>query len=441
MLSIKNSYKQRITMNIKLTLGATSLVATLALTGCGIDSNATADGTTSSFTQVKDLSASEKKTKIQSVLTAYADYAIDSYTKAKTDALSLKTALKAFTDAPTTTTLQSAKDAWLLSRESYGVTESLRLSNGPIDAEEGFAATFGAPEGQLNAWPLDENYIDYTTDKNAAVTSGNIIDGTTVITKAYLASLNEIGGAANVSTGYHAIEFLLWGQDQDYSNFIADNISNGAMKAGERPVSDYTTAANAERRKAYLNAVADLIVDDLNIVVEAWNKNTGTYRKAFLGEGSNALTQDKVLKDIFIAIGKFIKSEVANERVAVAALLPSEEDEHSCFSDNTHRDIDLNYIGFKNVLNLFKANLSATEQTEINTQMTAIEAKIKKVNDVATSDYHFDYQIVEANGHLQNIVNMKNEMRDLGDEVVKVAAEYGVSLSTTDVTDGDETSI
>ena len=441
MLSINNSYKQRIQMNIKLTLATTSLVAILALTGCEVDSSASNGSTTSGFTQVKDLSATDKKEKIQSVLTAYADYAIDSYAKAKTDAESLKTALVAFTSTPTDATLQSAKDTWLLSRESYGVTESLRLSNGPIDAEEGFAATFGAPEGQLNAWPLDENYIDYTTDKNGAVTSGNIIDGTTAITKAYLASLNEAGGAANVSTGYHAIEFLLWGQDQDYSNFIADNISNGAMKAGERPLTDYTTATNSDRRKAYLNAVADLIVDDLKLMTDAWDKSTGTYRKAFLGEGSNALTQDKVLKDIFIAIGKFIKSEVANERVAVAALTPSEEDEHSCFSDNTHRDIDLNYIGFKNVLNLFKVNLSSAETTELNSLMTSIDTKVKKINDVAKSDYHFDYQIVEANGHLQNIVNMKNEMRDLGDEVVKVAAEYGVSLSTTDVTDDEETSI
>jgi putative iron-regulated protein len=429
-------------MNLKLTVGAISIATVFALTGCEVSSSATDNSSeTTAFTQIKDMSASDKKTKIQSVLTAYADYAIDSYTKARADALNLQTAIKAFTDAPTETTLKLAKTAWLQSRESYGITEALRLSNGPIDAEEGFASTFGAPEGQLNAWPLDENYIDYTTDKDGKVTTGNIIDGTTAITKEYLASLNEKDGAANVSTGYHAIEFLLWGQDQDYSTFIADNITHGAMKAGERPVSDYTTAKNADRRKAYLNAVAELMVDDLTMVVNAWDKSTGTYRKAFLGEGTNALSQDKILKDIFIAIGKFIKSEVANERIAVAALTPSEEDEHSCFSDNTHRDIDLNYIGFKNVLNLFKVNLSDAEKTEINTQIASIDAKVKTINDVAKSDYHFDYQIVEANGKLQNIVNTKNEMRDLGDEIVKVALEYGISLSQTDVTDSEETSI
>jgi len=424
-------------------------ILSLSVTGCGSDTSPTSDSsdpstTSSSFIKVADLPATEKSATIKTALTAYADHALDSYTTARTDAITLQTALKAFTDAPTEATLQSAKEAWLKSRESYGITEALRLSEGPIDAESGYGATFGAPEGQMNAWPLDENYIDYTTDKNGNVTSGNIIDGNNTINKTSIAALNEVGGEANVATGYHAIEFLLWGQDQDYGSFIADNITNGALKAGERAVTDFTTAANANRRKAYLNATAELLVDDLTSMVEAWGKGGNTYRDALLGTHSvaaNNLTQATALKQIFGGLGVFIKSELANERMAVAALTPSEEDEHSCFSDNTHRDIDRNYVGFKNVLEIFKTNLSESEKTSLNTQIASIDAKVATINRVATSDYHFDYQIVAANGHLQNIVNAKNEMRDLGDEMITVAAEYGVSLSGSDVTDSGETSI
>lgn len=430
-------------MNLKLTLASTSLVAILALTGCEVSSSAS-DGTTSTSTLVKDLATAQKEAIITTALTNYADYALNSYTTAKTDAEALQTALKAFTDAPTEATLQVAKNAWLQSRESYGITEALRLSEGPIDAESGYGTTFGTPEGQLNAWPLDENYIDYTTAADGSITSGNIIDGTESITKASLAALNEVGGDTNVATGYHAIEFLLWGQDQDYNSFIADNISNGALEAGARPLSDYTTNANADRRKSYLNATAELLVDDLTSMVNAWGKGGDTYRDALLGTHSttaNNLTQTTALTQIFSGIGVFIKSELANERIAVAALTPSEEDEHSCFSDNTHRDIDLNYIGFKNVLEIFKSNLSTTQQTSLNTQIASIDAKVATINSVATSDYHFDYQILEANGQLQNIINAKNEMRDLGDAVVSVASEYGITISTSDVTDSGETSI
>ena len=107
-------------------------------------------------------------------------------------------------------------------------------------------STFGAPEGQLNAWPLDENMIDYTSDTNGKIAGAkNIINtptkftpvgdepqevDTSIINTATISALNENGGDANVATGYHAVEFLLWGQDQDYGSFVADNITHGAFE-------------------------------------------------------------------------------------------------------------------------------------------------------------------------------------------------------------------
>jgi len=437
-------------MNIRLTLGAISLAATLALTGCGGDSSSPA------FVQVKDMSAADKKAKINTALTAYADYAIDSYAKAKADAEELKTALATFTSSPTEATMTAAKNAWLKSRESYGITEILRLSCGPIDGSAectnepsaghiAFLDAFGAPEGQLNAWPLDENMIDYTSDTNGKIAGANIINtagaftpsggsevNATTINKTVIAELNENGGDANVATGYHAIEFLLWGQDQDYVNQVADNITHGALKAGERPLTDYTTDANADRRKAYLNAAVDLIIDDLTLMTTAWDKSSGTYRKALLGEGSNALTQDAALKNIFAGMSNFLGVELANERVEVARAAASEEDEHSCFSDNTHRDIDLNYIGFKNVMEkAFTPNLSADLKTTIATQVAAIDTKVAKMNTVAKNTAHFDYQIVEGNSaeNFKNITDMVSGMKKLSKEMTKVAAEYGIALN------------
>lgn len=170
-----------------------------------------------------------------SLLTTYANIATANYTDTLNDAKILKEKLKDFTNNPTMILMENAKAAWLNARESYGQTEAFRLSNGPIDAEEGWHTSYGAPGGQLNAWPLDENMIDYTTNAKGRKTSGNIIDtkgmfnpggenptsvDVSTITSSTLAALNENGGDANVATGYHAIEFLLWGQDQDYANFM-----------------------------------------------------------------------------------------------------------------------------------------------------------------------------------------------------------------------------
>ncbi|SMM98698.1 Iron-regulated protein A precursor [uncultured Candidatus Thioglobus sp.] len=402
------------------------------------------------------------------ILNTYADIAIANYTDALNDAKALQSSLESFTANPTSITMGGAKAAWLTARESYGQTEALRLSNGPIDAEEGWQTQYGAPEGQLNAWPLDENMIDYTTDARGKVTKGNIIDtvGTftpsgekpesvnvTRITPDALAALNENGGDANVATGYHAIEFLLWGQDQDYSNFIKDSITNGALVAGQRGVSDYTTAKNANRRKQYLNAAAALIVSDLEGMVSAWAKGDNTnYRAALLGsntDSSKNINSKTAMSQIFVGLGVFIKSELANERIAVAVLTPSEEDEHSCFSDNTHRDITQNYQGFKNLLlgtyNGVDYGIAPIDALKDKSKLMALiasaDAKVATMNALAQTSRHFDYQIRPNDPQALQIKKLKNELRSIGDQMVHIAKANGVSLSISDVTDGEETKL
>ena len=404
-----------------------------------------------------------------SILLTYANIANANYEDALRDAKALQSAVKIFTENPTKATLGSAKVSWLISRESYGQSEAFRLSNGPIDAEEGWVAQkYGSLDGQLNAWPLDENLIDYTIDAQGKKTTGNIIDtkglfnpggedalavDVTNISVEAITALNENGGDANVATGYHAVEFLLWGQDQDYANFIKDNITHGALVAGKRPLSDYTTEKNAERRKAYLNAASTKIVSDLEVVSAAWREGA-EYRNAFLNKGKESaknIAPKVALRQIFSGMGVFIKSEVANERIAIAVLTPSEEDEHSCFSDNTHRDIAANYQGFKNILmgtyngmDYGKAPMDAMSpeaKTKLLTLMSQIESRIALINAVAQSSRHFDYQIQPNDPQARVIVKLKNKLRKLGDKMVSVATANGLDLSKEDVTDVKETQL
>ena len=461
--------------NEKKIIGSVVLATLLALstTGCGGGSSSddpapvvnTGVPTVTPKLAAANLVTAPNKT---AALTTYADIALSNYTDALSDASDLVTAVAAFTATPNDTTLAAAKTAWKTARLSYGTTEIFRLSNGPIDSEDaGFMQTWDAPEGQLNAWPLDENMIDATKAADGTTTSGNIIDtaglftpsgngatevNATTITKAVLSALNENGGDANVATGYHAVEFLLWGQDQDYASFIDDTVTNGATTAGQRDVTDFTTAANADRRKDFLNAAAELIVDDLTKMKDAWTAGAGSYREAFLGGGANAIAQQDALKQIFAGMGTFIKSELANERMAVAILTPSEEDEHSCFSDNTHVDVDKNYRGFVNVLkgeykgaavvggtSLYSL-LTQDNKDAIDTLVASIDERMTTMNTAVASE-HFDYQIKDGSSNKQNLKYSKNTLRRLGDIMVYVASEYGVSLQESDVTDPDETQI
>jgi putative iron-regulated protein len=445
----------------KKVLVSLSVVTAVALTSCAASENGV---------QKKEV------TKNSSFLDAYSDIALANYTDTVNDAIALKTAIDKFAKNPTQENLDKAKSAWLESRESYGQTEAFRLSNGPIDSEDGWIVeTYGAPEGQINAWPLDENMIDYTIDANGKLTSGNIIDtigkfnpggeeskevDVTKITAEAITELNENGGDANVATGYHAIEFLLWGQDQDYSNFLKDSVTPGAMTAGLRPLKDFTTEKNADRRLAYLQASSEKLVSDLETIKSAWEKKVdgtkGLYQAALKGKlkGDNAsknIESAQALKQIIAGLGVFVKSELANERIAVAVLTPSEEDEHSCFSDNTHRDILNNYLGFKNILTAtYKGKkygvslldaVDAKTKTRITDLMKSIEEKINSIDEVAKTKEHFDYQIRPESPQSKVIVKLKNELRKLGDEMVNVAAANKISLSTDDVTDPEETKL
>lgn len=419
----------------------------------------------------------QQKIAIQDVLKTYAGQAHQFYANSVKDLEALQTAINAFASQPNQATLDAAKAAWLQSRESYGLTEIFRLSEGPIDAEEGWVAeAYGALEGQINAWPLDEHMIDYTLDADNKRTSGNIIDtigkftpggeeaaevDVTEITVEAITELNENGGEANVASGYHAIEFLLWGQDQDYNNFLEDNITNGAKTAGQRPLSDFTSDPFAKRRLAYLQAATNKLLADVKTVAEAWDDKVdghkGLYRAAFLSalSGNNAdknIPAETALRQVLAGMGVFIKSELANERIAVAVLTPSEEDEHSCFSDNTHRDIVRNYEGFKDVL-LGQLNgkkigpapydaLGQAEKQTIDNLMGKIEQRLEKMDTLAKTSMHFDYQIMpEHKEESKNIVSMKNDMRKLGDQMVPVASAFDIKLSEEDVTDAEETQI
>ena len=239
-------------------------------------------------------------------------------------AKAMQTAIKAFTAKPSVETLAEARKTWLAAREFYGQTEAFRFYGGPIDDENG-------PEGQLNAWPMDESYVDSVEGKPD---SGLINNRKFVINKKNLIAQNERGGEENIATGWHAIEFFLWGQDLSETG------------PGDRNFEDFVDgkAKNADRRRQYLNVVTELLIDDLTLLVKAWDpKAKNNYRAQFVRGG-----QESVRK-MLVGLGSLSRGELAGERLEVALNSQDQEDEHSCFSDNTHRDAVTNALGIQNV--------------------------------------------------------------------------------------------
>ncbi|MDP3846450.1 MAG: imelysin family protein [Pseudomonas sp.] len=396
-------------------LSASLLTLAITLAGCGEQTSAPAAKTAAVSATASQLDQTAGK----AVVAHYADLALAVFSDALSTGKTLQQAIDAFIAKPNDETLQAARAAWLAARPTYMQSEVFRFGNSVVDDLE----------GQLNAWPLDEGLIDYVAkDYQHALgnpgASANIIANTQVqvgedkldaskITPELLASLNELGGSeANVATGYHAIEFLLWGQDLNGTN----------AGAGTRPASDYAldascTNGNCERRAAYLKAATALLVSDLETMVSHWQPNVATnYRTSLLAE-----PVENGLRKMFFGMGSLSLGELAGERMKVALEANSSEDEHDCFSDNTHNSHFYDGKGIRNVylgeyqkidgstlsgpsLSSLVAKADAQADRKLQDDLNNTQTKLQALVDSAKQGQHFDQLIGTENQAGQQIV-------------------------------------
>ncbi|WP_462381601.1 imelysin family protein [Pseudomonas sp. Marseille-QA0892] len=407
-------------------VSASLLAVAIALAGCGEDKKeaptqqqSAAPAEQSAAPAATSTNAAYDEAAAQAVVKHYADMAHAVFSDATTTAQKLQQAVDAFLANPTADTHEAAKKAWVAARVPYMQSEVFRFGNTIVDDWE----------GQVNAWPLDEGLIDYvdSTYEHALgnpAASANIIANTEIqvgedkidvsnIDGELLASLNELGGSeANVATGYHAIEFLLWGQD----------LNGTGPGAGERPHTDYVeregcTGGHCDRRRAYLKAVTDLLVDDLEEMTAQWAPNDSeNYRATLEGE-----SVDNGLRKMFFGMGSLSLGELAGERMKVALEANSTEDEHDCFSDNTHNSHYYNGLGIRNVylgeykavdgktlsgpsLSSLVAKVNADADKTLKADLHDTQAKLQKLVDSANNGRHFDQLIAADNTEGQQLV-------------------------------------
>ncbi|MGQ3210246.1 imelysin family protein [Shinella sp.] len=346
----------------------------------------------------------------------YAEIAHAKFSDSLDAAKALDAAVDALIAKPSDETLKAAREAWLKSRNPYQQTEAYRFGNPLVDDWE----------GKVNAWPLDEGLIDYVdpsygteSDENALFVgnvianpkleiAGKTIDATT-ITPAVLQELHEAGEVeANVATGYHAIEFLLWGQDL-----------NGTGKgAGNRQASDYDKAnctnGNCDRRGAYLKAASSLLVTDLEEMVKAWAAD---------GDATKNVTADPKagITAMLTGMGSLSYGELAGERMKLGLLLHDPEEEHDCFSDNTHNSHYYDVVGIQTVytgeytrpdgskltgpsLSELVAEKDAALDTEMKGKLDASHAAFKALVDRAEGGEAYDQMIGEGNAEGNKVV-------------------------------------
>ena len=256
---------------------------------------------------------------------AYSNLVSHYYEEVLNKTINMNQSIDAFLSDPSIENLEYCKQNWIEAREVYGITEAFRFYGGPIDGVNQFGEE--GPEGLINSWPLNEAHIDYVRGNPEAGLINNLAFE---INAESIVSSNQTGDDADVSTGWHAIEFLLWGQDHSLET------------AGTRSHEDYLPGINNnDRRRAYLSESSQMLLAHIKWLNDQWDKK-GAGRIDFM-------SREDIGGNILTGIATLAGFELSSERIATALDSGDPEDEHSCFSDQTHKDIIANFNGIKNV--------------------------------------------------------------------------------------------
>lgn len=370
--------------------------------------------------------AQDKATAEEQVVKTYTDIAYATFDDAYLTAVELQKSVDLFLANPTAQGLEQLKAQWIIARAPYQQSEVFRFGNAIVDDWE----------GQLNAWPLDEGLIDYVDDgyyqhelgnpgaelniiANSQVQIGSETVSFADITADKLADINELGGSeANVATGYHAIEFLLWGQD----------LNGTRTGAGERPYTDYVqggdcTGGYCDRRGAYLKAAVDLLVADLDWMRQQWAPGqNGNYRAELLAEPA-----DNGLRKMLYGMGSLSLGELAGERIKVAMEANSTEDEHDCFSDNTHYS---HYYDAKGVQNIYLGEYTRVDGSKVNGTSLSDLVQAKD----ASLDKAMRNQLAKTDATLQEMVNLAEGPQQIKfDMLIAPGNQEGAQLLTRSI--------
>lgn len=375
------------------------------------------------------------------VLVNYADIAEAKYTDSLITAKRLQMSVDALLANPSAAALEATRSAWLAARVPYQQTEVYRFGNPIVDDWE----------GKVNAWPLDEGLIDYVdasyggpTDENEAAIlnviantnftlSGNSVDASTITPALLENTLQEADGVeANVATGYHAIEFLLWGQD----------LNGHGVGAGNRLWTDYAkgdacTGGNCIRRGQYLKAATDLLVSDLAWMVAQWSTN-GDARRQLLADEETGISA------ILTGMGSLSYGEQAGERMRLGLMLNDPEEEHDCFSDNTHNSHYYDGLGIQNVyhgeyvridgkfvsgpsLADLVAEIDPRLDAEMKGKLAATMRALGRIKTAAEAGFSYDMMLERGNAAGEAIVmGGVNSLIDQTRSIERIVAALGV---------------
>ncbi|WP_240914050.1 imelysin family protein [Microbulbifer harenosus] len=170
--------------------------------------------------------------------------------------------------SPTEDHLEAAKLAWLdAHRELAAALPFIKVAFSPADLQHEGSELLLA----LNSWPVQAGYLDTVPGYS---NSGIVNDTAIELTLANLRKQHRLTAHEEASTGFHALEVMLWGPTSERSaeQFVA-------ASGGEQP-----EAQAANRRRELTRLIAEGISEDLAALAARWPLTANDLSQRYLAQ-------------------------------------------------------------------------------------------------------------------------------------------------------------
>ncbi len=266
------------------------------------------------------------------------DVIVPTYTDLEDNAAALHGAVRVLASAPTEAHLEAARQAWLSTRVPWEQSEGFLY--GPV-------SDLGL-DPSLDSWPVDRIQLDQVLASGLELTSSSI--------------------AANFGAGlrgFHTIEYLLWGSDEQPAR---------AADLAARP-----------RVLEYLIAASGALEADASTLKAAWVGDDG-YGKKFAAAGSPGgvfFRQVDAVQQLLTGLTE-ICNEVANGKIADPYKAQDRSLEESQFSHNSIRDFADNLRSVKIIYEGSRAGVGPHSLSAfVRGQDEALDARVLSQIDAA----------------------------------------------------------
>ena len=179
--------------------------------------------------------------------------------------LTLQQTLTALLQQTDDTNLQQARHSW---HQAHNCLQTLRRYLLLADVSPDLFSSLGEQVFAIDAWPIQPGYLDYF---DVYSFSGIVHDIAVPLTAADLRQQHGFSDVTDVSIGFHAIAYLLWGEHgtRPLTDFIAETSITTEQQSGGLSLTDLP----GHRRRALLTLLGQLLVDDLQGLQQQFDAN------------------------------------------------------------------------------------------------------------------------------------------------------------------------